>query len=352
MKKILTILMMLGLIMFISGGSGAEDNKPDIKELTQELGADDWQTRESAQQQLTQLGESLIKDYRKLVSEDKVKELESIKSEIETLAKALAENAQSKDPEIKMRINYIRQHFYISTIPKIAFVSNRDGNKEIYVMGTDGKNQTRLTQNQTDDTSPDWSPDGKRIAFRSSRDGDYEIYIMDVDGKNQIRLTQNQARDQNPAWSPDGKRIVFASRQNDGNLGIYVMDMDGKNQTRLTQNKADDQNPAWSPDGKRIAFDSDRDGNKQIYVMDVDGKNQIRLTHNKANDQNPAWNPDGKKITFDSTRDGNEQIYVMDADGKNQTNLTQNKSNDGMPAWSPSALLEISALFFPEAKDK
>ena len=85
---------------------------------------------------------------------------------------------------------------------RIAFVSNRDGNFEIYVMDADGSNQTRLTNDPGWDTMPAWSPDGSRLAFGSDRDGNAEIYVMDADGSNQRNLTNNPAWDGDPAWSP------------------------------------------------------------------------------------------------------------------------------------------------------
>src|SRR5689334_6907618 len=60
----------------------------------------------------------------------------------------------------------------------IAFQSNRDGNKEIYVMNGAGSDLRNLTDNPADDDAPFWSPDGKRIAFQSTRDGNSEVYVM------------------------------------------------------------------------------------------------------------------------------------------------------------------------------
>jgi Tol biopolymer transport system component len=69
-------------------------------------------------------------------------------------------------------------------------------------MDADGSNQQRLTGNSAWDREPSWSSDGSRIAFISYRDGNYEIYVMDTDGSNQQRLSNNPAQDQSPSWSP------------------------------------------------------------------------------------------------------------------------------------------------------
>ena len=83
---------------------------------------------------------------------------------------------------------------------KIAFISNRDGDFEIFVMDADGADQDQLTDNTAVDYSPVWSPDGSKIAFISDRDGDYEIFVMDADGADQDQLTDNAAGDRNPDW--------------------------------------------------------------------------------------------------------------------------------------------------------
>jgi Tol biopolymer transport system component len=286
----------------------------------------------------------------------------------------------------------------------IAFYSERDGNAEIYVMNADGSGQTRLTDNAADDMDPNWSPNGKHLVFTSDRDDpnpvtcfpkcNYEIYVMNSDGSEQTRLTDGAAADYHPAWSPDGTQILFVSER-DGNQEIYVMDADGSSQRRLTNNSAADMRPTWSPDGapggERIAFNTKRDGNWEIYVMNVDGSDQQRLTTTDAwefmpiwspdgteiaffacdpqcrphrqdiyvmnsdgsnlrqltdspstVDEDPAWSPDGKKIVFQSDRDGNFEIYSMNADGSDQQRLSKHRGDDYWPAWGPAPATPIA----------
>src|SRR5437667_6655635 len=128
---------------------------------------------------------------------------------------------------------------------KIAFVSDRDGNNEIYTMNPDGTGVKRLTVNAASDLSPAWSPDGTKIAFSTNRDGNDEIYTINADGTGVTRLTSNTHSDLNPAWSPDGTKIAD-QRNRDGNYEIHVMNGDCSCQTRMTINTTRVHRPAWS----------------------------------------------------------------------------------------------------------
>ena len=119
-----------------------------------------------------------------------------------------------------------------------------------------------------------------QIAFVSERDGSWNIYVMDANGRNQQKLTNTRRGNWHPSWSPDGKRIVFSSEM-DGSWNIYVMDTDGRNQQKLTNTRRGNWHPSWSPDGKRIVFSSEMDGSWNIYVMDTDGRNQQKLTNTR-----------------------------------------------------------------------
>jgi Tol biopolymer transport system component len=246
----------------------------------------------------------------------------------------------------------INQSAWAGTFPgpngQIAFVSNRDGNYEIYAMTDDGSDEIRLTENDANDFDPSWSPVGDKIAFASFRDGfnNQEIYVMNADGTDQTRLTDNDdALDREPTWSPDGEKIAFSSNR-DGNWEIYVMNADGTDQTRLTDNDdALDREPTWSPDGEKIAFVSDRDTTVDvdeegditaIYTMDADdGSDVTRLTdNNEAFYADPTWSPDGEKIAFVSNRDAGNEIYSMNSDdGSDVTRLTDDDVDDREPDW-------------------
>ena len=218
----------------------------------------------------------------------------------------------------------------------ITFHSSRDGNSEIYIMDTDGSNTTRLTDNSTADSDPNWSHDGNKITFVATRDGNSEIYVMNVDGSSPVNLTNNEAEDISPAWSPDGARIAFVSTRG-SQQDIYVMDADGSNQTKLTDDAHLDDSPDWSPDGAKIVFASQRDDDYEIYKIQVDGPESAALTNSEGDDLNPVWSPDGSTIAFTSFRDENAEIYTMWDDGTGQWSITYNTVDDESPAWSPDS---------------
>jgi len=222
---------------------------------------------------------------------------------------------------------------------RIVFTSIRDeGNSEIYVMNSDGTDQTRLTCHPSYDKLASWHPDGVHIVFVSTRYGNHDIYTMNADSSCQTpdSLIVNPSWDDGPFWSPDASKLLFESDRDGGDHEVYTIYANGTNLMQLTDNSVNDGNASWSPTGEKICFTSDRDGNYEIYVMDSNGDNQVNLSQNLYKDDWATWSPDGDKIVFMSDRDGNEEIYIMDAvDGSNQTRLTYNSAADEQPQISP-----------------
>ena len=139
---------------------------------------------------------------------------------------------------------------------RLAFISEREGNPDIYVMERDAEDELcpntkdsrkdvlRLTETDESESDISWSPDSRNILFVSERDGNKEIYVMESSGNKQIRLTFNEKADYSPVWSPDGRTIAFVSEL-DGDADIFTMDSSGQNQTRITNNDSADTDPRW-----------------------------------------------------------------------------------------------------------
>jgi WD40 repeat protein len=230
---------------------------------------------------------------------------------------------------------------------KIVFVSERDGNAEIYSMDAAGAFQTRLTNTPFIESEPAWSPDGSKIVFASNRDGNHEIYIMNANGSGQTRLTNFTGDDGMAEFSPDGTKIIFARlATNQTDAHIITMNLDGSNQVPLTSGSfVLNGYPSYSPDGQKIVLSrvTISHTNAEIYTMDANGANLLRLTTAAGQDAECSFSPNGSKILFRSERDGNSEIYLMDPDGGNQQRLTFDGAGTSnfAPSWANVPLANV-----------
>lgn len=237
---------------------------------------------------------------------------------------------------------------------------------DIWVVSTTGEPPIRLTTNKKSDTSPRWSPDGKRLAFISAREEKPQLFVMSPFGGEPERLTENKGGVRALAWSPDGKSIAFVADQEptaeeekrvkekddaivvDTNYKfsrLWVMDLASKKARLIATGEMMASDPQWSPDGTRLAFTTNptprADDNvlTDIWVAPAAGGAPRKLVENAGPDYAPRWSPDGTQIAY-VTSPGFDvrqvQLAVIPAAGGTPRMVApQFLQQPSAPAWSP-----------------
>ena len=229
---------------------------------------------------------------------------------------------------------------------KIAFVSDRRGPKEIYVMDYDGFGMQRITNDGGLSLSPAFSPQGSQIAYVSYRihDGipNVDIAMLNQGGGVPPVVIRSDGQDTSPAWSPDGRRLTFSSDMDGkgtGNAEIYIADPDGSDIQRITNNSEIDTSPTFSPNGREVAFISTRAGGQHLYKMGIDGTNITRLRVTGSQIDSPSWNPNPQisdLIAYTASEGGNRfQVFVYSLTTRQSIKVTSGYGRTDSPSWSP-----------------
>ena len=217
---------------------------------------------------------------------------------------------------------------------QVVFVSDRDGNGEIYRMLPDGRRQTRLTFTpDVAENGPAGSPDGRWIAYERMESGHSQIWLMSRDGRGAVMLTDGPFDNLHPTWSADSRKLALASHR-DGDWEIYVLDLATRGLTRLTDNAWDDEEPDWSKITGRIAFVSTRNTpNGELFTMAADGSDVRPLLSNVNGDASPSWSPGSERLAFWGSRPAGQALYTVRSDGSDVQLLAPQTLRPERPAW-------------------
>lgn len=220
---------------------------------------------------------------------------------------------------------------------RIAFMGPYGQNLQIFLMNPDGSGLTLVTgDDPTGSAFPSLSPDGTKVAFVSSRDGNPEIYVEDLKAETVTRITDAPGLDNQPLFSPDGSQIAFISDRA-GSIDIWLADADGENQKALTTREEDELLGSWSPDGRSLLIVTQTPSAQNIWSLDVASGELTQLTEREGIDAAPAYSPDGSRIAFYSNRGGERlNIFTMAPDGSDVVQLTNGPEDNLFPVYGPN----------------
>jgi TolB protein len=274
---------------------------------------------------------------------------------------------------------------------RIAFtMEDGEGQKNLYLIDSDGESLRRLTNDSTVAQSAAWSPDGSRLAYGSVKSGNQRIYELDVTtGRERMLETVRGAGDYiTPAYHPDGRTLAFSVLGSDMRSGIFTYDIErGCCLAYLSGGPWYDISPTYSPDGRWLAFNTLRfgDGVPQVMIMPAeggdaetlspyeygrggyftspdwsptgdlvafhgriergryhilvanleDGGRVLRQLTSEGNNEDPSWAPDGRHLVFVGERSWGYGLFVVDATSGRLRSLMAGRRIQ-VPAWSPA----------------
>ena len=244
---------------------------------------------------------------------------------------ALNSNDEERDPSIAPNGARV---VWSSNRPKASGVANF----EIYSARADGSNVLAYTNDDfnfaPNDTEPTISPDGTKIAWTTERGGNKNIAIMDITGANQRVITDNTGEDSQPAWTSDSRSIAFYSVRGNSR-GVYIMNANGTGQRPLlvSDNNASERylQPAFARNGQTLAVTIETAGASTISLRNLDGtpaNTNFNAGNGFAYRSQPSFSPDNRLIYLASNaNDGRGQIQTSNLDGTGERALTSAGEN-------------------------
>lgn len=240
---------------------------------------------------------------------------------------------------------------------KIAFMSNKSGFWDIYIMNTDGSNQQKITKDDMREAYPySISPDGKKLAYISDKTGNSDLWVMDLASKSTIQVTDTESADEgSPSWSSDSQSIAFHSNDGGGFFKIlqvsYPLNDKGKNTFKnlIAETDINALHPSFSPDGNKFLYSLvDSTNNATLHIFDFQSKKDKIITQKNEQPVNGSWAPDSSKVIYWTNFNG---IFQTNSDGSGNIQIGAIKNIKGTPFFSPDGKKIVFARGYGFADD-
>lgn len=176
----------------------------------------------------------------------------------------------------------------------IAFVSNRDGTNDVFVMDKNGGNIHNVTNHHGYESDPRWAPDGSRIAYVSTYDFMEYIYVVDIETRDPVKVADPGGLIENYSWAHSGNAIAFISKTDDENYELYTVNSDGSNPVKIFSTDVRIYTVLWTAGDSRLIYET----SNRLVSIETDGSNEIVLIDETINTAGCSLSKDGTKIVF------------------------------------------------------
>jgi TolB protein len=205
--------------------------------------------------------------------------------------------------------------------------SGKSRGKELYIVGMDGQDLRKVTDNRSFNLFPRWSPDGQWLAYTSFRTGTPIIYLRNVSTGAEKEVVRFGGSKAPGGFSPDGVWL-YAGVSQAGNSDIYRVRVVGGAVEKMVEGWGLEVSPSLSPDGRRIAFVSDRGGSPQIYVKTIGVAGETRISGGGGYATSPSWSPAGDRIAYTARSGGRFVIATVAPDGSGSREIASATDGD------------------------
>ncbi|MEM8897645.1 MAG: hypothetical protein AAGC85_06050 [Bacteroidota bacterium] len=266
----------------------------------------------------------------------------------------------------------------------VAYITDRDGNFDIYFTDELGDTHQKLTDNPGMDWSPKWDKANDRIIhYASDTSGNFSILSRKLSGEE---LQLETAGLKEFILSPKGNMALFTLKDS-VYKHIFALDLQTKDTLTMVDHPSYNGSPKWSPDGEWVSFISDRHGNNELFAIRVADGELKRLTYTPGREKYTSWSgegdylyytmsakenqnnifrvklstaeteaitsdtllyeeiacsPDGTQLAYHAKRDCEHHIFVMKIDGSEERKITFEQAYHGEPEW----------IILPESKEE
>lgn len=183
----------------------------------------------------------------------------------------------------------------------IFYRKKKDENiSNIYTLDVQSLKTQQLTYTTHYTSDPSWGSNGSAFTFISNADGDHEIYAKISLAADVRQLTHNDSHDWSPNWSPTENTIIYVSNRT-GNFELFEYDLTNNSEKQLTAMEGESYKPDFSPDGRHIAFfhRSSTTSKFDVYIVEKDGQGLRNMTNTSDSDEfTCGWSPDSQAVIY------------------------------------------------------